>query len=47
MGRHDKLLLKILRGTSDASIPFEGLRALLRWLGFDERIKGGHHIYIC
>lgn len=45
MGRHDKLLLKILRGTSDASIPFDGLQSLLHWLGFKERIRGGHHIF--
>jgi hypothetical protein len=45
MGRHEKLLLKILRGTSDANIPYEGLRSLLHWLGFEERIKGGHHIF--
>lgn len=36
---------KILRGTSDANIPFDGLRALLYWLGFQERIRGDHHIF--
>jgi hypothetical protein len=45
MSRHEKLLLQILRGTSDANISFEGLRALLRVLGFDERIRGSHHIF--
>ena len=45
MGKHEKLLLQILRGTSDASIPFGGLCALLQWLGFDERIRGSHHIF--
>ena len=45
MGRHEKLLLQILRGTSDASIPFEGLCLLLRWLGFEERGRGSHHIF--
>ncbi len=45
MGRHEKLLLQILRGTSDANIPFEGLRSLLAWLGFEERIRGGHHVF--
>lgn len=45
MGKHEKLLLQILRGTSDANIPFEGLRALLHWLRFEERIRGGHYIY--
>jgi hypothetical protein len=45
MSRHDKLLLQILRGTSDANISFEGLRSLLRVLGFHERIRGSHHIF--
>lgn len=44
MGKHDKLLIKILRGTSDKNIAFEGLRSLLIELGFEERIKGSHHI---
>ena len=41
----DKLLERLLRGTSDANIPFEGLRHLLRGLGFTERIRGSHHIF--
>jgi hypothetical protein len=45
MGKHEKLLLQILRGTSDANISFEGLCALLRWLAFEERIRGSHHIF--
>ena len=40
-----KLLLQILRGTSDANIPFEGLIKLPQHLGFEERIKGSHHIF--
>ena len=45
MGEQDQLLLRILRGTSDANIPFDGLCHLLRRLGFDERIRGSHHIF--
>ena len=45
MSKHDKLLERILRGTSDANIPFDGLCALLRHLGFAERIRGSHHIF--
>jgi hypothetical protein len=41
----NKLLGKILRGASDANIPFDGFRGLLRELGFDERVKGSHHIF--
>ena len=45
MSQADRLLLRILRGTSDANIPFDGLCQLLRRLGFDERIRGSHHIF--
>lgn len=45
MGKHDKLLIKILRGTSDANIQFSGLCNLLKVFGFDERIRGDHHIF--
>jgi predicted RNA binding protein YcfA (HicA-like mRNA interferase family) len=45
MGEQDGLLLRILRGTSDANIPFDGLCHLLQRLGFTERIRGSHHIF--
>jgi hypothetical protein len=45
MGKYDKLIDKILRGTSDANISFDDLRGLLIRLGFDERIRGSHHVY--
>jgi len=45
MSRKDKLLNKILRGTSDANVQFDDLCQLLRQLGFDERVKGSHHIF--
>ena len=45
VGEQDRLLLRILRGTSDANIPFDGLCYLLRRLGFAERIRGSHHIF--
>jgi hypothetical protein len=41
----EKILEKVLRGTSDANIPFDGLRRVLRNLGFRERIRGSHHIF--
>jgi predicted RNA binding protein YcfA (HicA-like mRNA interferase family) len=41
----DKLHFRILRGTSDSNIPFEGMRQLLKKLGFLERINGSHHIF--
>lgn len=45
MSKHSKLLEKILLGTADANIPFEGLCALLRRLGFMMRVRGSHHIF--
>ncbi|MCR4321930.1 MAG: type II toxin-antitoxin system HicA family toxin [Candidatus Brocadiaceae bacterium] len=45
MGKHEKLLLKILSGTSDANIQFEDLCSLLKHLGFDMRVKGSHHMF--
>ena len=45
MGKYDKLLFKILRGTSDSNILFSGLCNLLKVFGFNERIRGGHHIF--
>jgi hypothetical protein len=44
MSKCDKLLLQILRGTSDANIAFDDLRWLLQRLDFEERICGSHHI---
>lgn len=45
MGKHEKPLIQILRGASDANIPFDGLCSLLKYLGFEERIRGSHHIF--
>lgn len=41
----DKLLERILHGASDANIGFEELCQLLRRLGFDERMRGSHHMF--
>ena len=35
----------ILRGRSDANVRFNELRALLRYLGFEERVRGSHHLF--
>lgn len=45
MGKQEKLLLQILQGTSDANISFDDLCGLLKNLGFDERIRGSHHLF--
>lgn len=45
MSKFEKLVQKILSGSSDKNIGFEELRTLLLTLGFSERVKGSHHIY--
>jgi len=41
-----KFLLKLLSGLSDKNIEFRDLRKLMIDLGFKERIKGDHYIFI-
>ena len=45
MGKWDKLLERVLRGTSDASIPFDDLCGLLERLGFERRTRGSHNVF--
>ncbi|MFC1509492.1 type II toxin-antitoxin system HicA family toxin [Candidatus Omnitrophota bacterium] len=39
------MLTEILRGSSDADIPFEDICHLLLKLCFAQRIQGDHHIF--
>lgn len=45
MTRRTKALDSLLRGNADANIAFSELVAILRELGFQERIRGSHHIF--
>lgn len=45
MSKFEKLLNKLLRGTSDRNFDFDELRTLILNLGFNERISSSHHIY--
>ena len=45
MSTFDKLVEKLLRGDNDASFSFSDLCYILRSIGFDETIKGSHHIF--
>lgn len=45
MSKSEKILEKIMRGTSDSNIDFSDLRQILTNLGFQERIRGSHHIF--
>lgn len=44
--KREKLLNRVLSGRSDANIPFRDLRRLLLDLGFKERVRGSHHIFV-
>ena len=45
MSKIQKILQRILSGASDSNIAFAELRHLVLRFGFDERIRGDHHIY--
>ena len=45
MSKFEKIIKKLLSGFSDRNMDFDELRSLLMKLGFEERIKGSHHIY--
>ena len=45
MSEHDRLYEFIMLRRSDSNVSFSGLCALLKRLGFEERIKGDHHIF--
>jgi hypothetical protein len=45
LSKINKILLKVLSGSSDSNISFDDLRSIFNHFGFDERIKSSHHIY--
>ena len=45
MSTSDRALSRILGGASDSNIQFNRLRQLLLNLGFEERVRGSHHIF--
>ena len=45
MAKITRILEKVLRGDADSNIRFGDLCALLDHLGFDERVRGDHHIF--
>ena len=46
MTTYRKFLERVLSGRADANIRFDDLRNLLARLGFDERSRGSHHIFV-
>jgi predicted RNA binding protein YcfA (HicA-like mRNA interferase family) len=45
VGRHEKLIQKILSGRQDTSVIFSEAVSLLQAFGFSLRIRGSHHIF--
>lgn len=45
MSQREKLLAAVLSGTQDKNISFQDLCNLLKWLGFDCRVRGDHFIF--
>ena len=45
MSKYEKLLFKVLGGTSDANISFNDLRGLVKRFGFEERTRGSHNVF--
>ncbi|HLF47713.1 MAG TPA: type II toxin-antitoxin system HicA family toxin [Chitinophagaceae bacterium] len=45
MSKFEKFIQKLLSGSTDKNINFSDLSKVLKNLGFEERIKGSHHIY--
>ena len=46
MGKYSKLRERILAGSANSNIEFAELCKLLGRLGFEERVKGDHHIFV-
>jgi hypothetical protein len=45
VNKQHKFIDRLLNGTADADIGFNDLCQLLKRLGFEERIRGDHHIF--
>ncbi|MFI5201456.1 MAG: type II toxin-antitoxin system HicA family toxin [Candidatus Kapaibacterium sp.] len=45
MANFEQLLIRVLKGSSDADIGFHDLCGLLEHLGFEYRVRGSHHIF--
>jgi predicted RNA binding protein YcfA (HicA-like mRNA interferase family) len=45
MGKYSKLRERILSGAADSNVEFRELCRFLIRLGFEERVRGDHHIF--
>ncbi len=46
MTKHEKFIQHLMNGRADAGISFDDLCSLLNRLGFQERVRGDHHIFV-
>jgi len=46
MTKYAKLLAQVLSARSDANVRFDDLRGLLTRLGFQERTRSSHHVFV-
>jgi predicted RNA binding protein YcfA (HicA-like mRNA interferase family) len=46
LAKNDRTLEQVLSGQADANVRFEDLRVLLLALGFVERSRGSHHMFV-
>ena len=46
MSQREKILERILSGAADSNILFREVCQLISSLGFEERIRGSHHIFV-
>ena len=47
MTKYEKFLNRLVGGRADTDIAFDDLCLMLKRLGFSERIRGDHHIFVC
>jgi predicted RNA binding protein YcfA (HicA-like mRNA interferase family) len=45
MTKHEKFLKRLMSGQADTDTDFDDLCSLLKWLGFQVRVRGDHHIF--
>ena len=45
MSQRQKLLAQLLSGQNDHTIGFSAVCTLLTYLGFEQRIRGSHHLF--
>jgi hypothetical protein len=46
MTKHEKFLNRLLSGRADTDIAFDDLCSMLKRFGFNERVRGDHHVFV-